>query len=104
LPRVLPCPHLLSCPTRRSSDLPTCREAWLRRCRRSSPGSCSIARASAGRCCARAPSRHFTICSSSGSSLTFVRRRKVSELPEERPEEHTSELQSRENLVCRLLL
>src|SRR5690606_40586621 len=32
------------------------------------------------------------------------RQRKCTRCPDERSEEHTSELQSRENLVCRLLL
>src|SRR5690606_40487639 len=36
--------------------------------------------------------------------LDVVRRREAMQTTRERSEEHTSELQSRENLVCRLLL
>src|SRR5690606_40982292 len=55
--------------------------------------------------CARSASFHTSGLSSSRS--TSSRRstlRSKSKIPPERSEEHTSELQSRENLVCRLLL
>src|SRR5690606_39815964 len=80
---------LHSFPTRRSSDLPP---GW----RSSSTGG--------GRCCGPVPapargSRRPSV-NWHGACLrdTSPRRRK------HRSEEHTSELQSRENLVCRLLL
>src|SRR5690606_41956137 len=83
------CPLLLPFPTRRSPDLSAC--AWATR---------PSARPTAGGWCARAGSctaRHrrsgtaARACSPDWPTAT-------------RSEEHTSELQSRENLVCRLLL
>src|SRR2546430_3804225 len=50
---------------------------------------------------ARTGMRSFRHCSASGSSLSTVMR---STPGMERSEEHTSELQSQSNLVCRLLL
>src|SRR5690606_22371379 len=37
-------------------------------------------------------------------TLTFDEANNINQAPKERSEEHTSELQSRENIVCRLLL
>src|SRR5690606_41039134 len=83
--------NLHSFPTRRSSDLPLRKSSPSRSIRR--PGSCrTTAAPSPGRSASRAtsPSRP-TSCSASSIAPS-------------RSEEHTSELQSRENLVCRLLL
>src|SRR5688572_32804948 len=71
-------PYLHSFPTRRSSDLSA---STARRAARSVAGS--TARSS------RFPTSARSIAGSS---------------PQERSEEHTSELQSQSNLVCRLLL
>src|SRR5690606_41837054 len=92
-------PHHLPFPTRRSSDLTwapptaTSTTATLLKATRCGPSSsrasCSL-RPSTPRRSGRPPS---------GSSTGAPRRTSRS-----RSEEHTSELQSRENLVCRLLL
>src|SRR5690606_40413587 len=103
---LLSCPHasalprhLHSFPTRRSSDLPD-RDALQRRGR-----ACAARRAEG---CARDDRR------SAGSLHDSSERRAAATSAEaahdieseraDRSEEHTSELQSRENLVCRLLL
>src|SRR5690606_40803865 len=65
------------------SRVSRCRRTW--RCRTGSPSSCRAGNTAPARPCARAPPRR---------SRARCRR----------SEEHTSELQSRENLVCRLLL
>src|SRR5690606_41293171 len=78
-----PVPH--SFPTRRSSDLRRCRPRRTRCCR------------PRGR---RPPARTASSCGPG----TRVPRRWSCRCPPIRSEEHTSELQSRENLVCRLLL
>src|SRR5207302_8590102 len=72
---------LHSFPTRRSSDLTT--------------ASCRRRRATTGRASGCRPTRSCR-CTGRGSRRRGRRGR--------RSEEHTSELQSRENLVCRLLL
>src|SRR5206468_12713136 len=96
---TLPLPHLHSFPTRRSSDLPHGRIDVLVRC---------VGDASS----------HVVRRWSHRTDPDFVRRiaaeeREVAERAEEirfrrvreaRSEEHTSELQSRSDLVCRLLL
>src|SRR5690606_41527402 len=90
---------LHSFPTRRSSDLRGfTRPSWLRRrsawrsrrsCCALSYGTCSGASSSS----LASPSSASTASTGTGWSG-----------PYSRSEEHTSELQSRENLVCRLLL
>src|SRR5690606_40843444 len=86
---------LHSSPTRRSSDL-TCRAAALG----------APTRRAAAPLVGGAPVR----CRRSGPAPPSPRRALLAGLVEEllqllgRSEEHTSELQSRENLVCRLLL
>src|SRR5690606_41777123 len=77
---------LHSFPTRRSSDL-------------SSNRPCSPLSSRACRCSVRRPG-----LSDLGSRRRPSRVGKASSTALERSEEHTSELQSRENLVCRLLL
>src|SRR5690606_39848802 len=94
-PRGLP-----AFPTRRSSDLGTWRpgSASSTTCPRPSPP-----RGRRSRCCPRTrrppsaptPSPSTRGCCSSGTTTARC---------PARSEEHTSELQSRENLVCRLLL
>src|SRR5690606_41978413 len=75
--------YLHSFPTRRSSDLGW--PIWLRLWRRPASPSSSSCTAGRGACCS---STSFPACPGALA----------------RSEEHTSELQSRENLVCRLLL
>src|SRR5690625_5828322 len=70
--------HILSFPTRRSSDL-SCGSSTSRCCWAASPSGCSCGARARG-CPSRSPA------------------------PSPRSEEHTSELQSRGQLVCRLLL
>src|SRR5690606_40056163 len=84
--------HRPSFPTRRSSDLTSstsslCGESRAGR-RRAGGGWCSSSTSSVFR----------------SRSRTAVRTRRDQNLPRSRSEEHTSELQSREKLVCRLLL
>src|SRR5205085_10366266 len=89
-------PHLHSFPTRRSSDLP-CRPI-SKVCRRGSGYNASAMPSPRGGvpsstaslfACRRRPSRCSTPCAQHWRT---------------RSEEHTSELQSQSNLVCRLLL
>src|SRR5690606_42059233 len=85
-------PNLHSFPTRRSSDLP--------------PVSINSGMASATRSAVAGPrpirkSRIFEVRS---PVMRPPSREDGAELRASRSEEHTSELQSRENLVCRLLL
>src|SRR5690606_41984700 len=90
LERSAPPPDPPSFPTRRSSDLAT---TWARACRSPVMGRSQTFR----------PSRR---------SITAIRSHPCSPRPnwtatrppDGRSEEHTSELQSREKLVCRLLL
>src|SRR5690606_41963546 len=78
-------PDLHSFPTRRSSDLFTT--------------SISARRSTKGRCGAATVTSSSTVLPLRSTNVPMVL------LPaSERSEEHTSELQSRENLVCRLLL
>src|SRR5690606_39968505 len=87
---------LRSFPTRRSSDL----QAWMRKCSMprcsgvSSTCQWSLPRCTMGSAChsSSAVMRHSTSAHDCGRGKAG------------RSEEHTSELQSRENLVCRLLL
>src|SRR5690606_42048818 len=85
---------LHSFPTRRSSDLLGCASAWY------ASGACD---------------EDSRTCSGAGGSSTLAGRRALGLVvcrsrsaftadAGSRSEEHTSELQSRENLVCRLLL
>src|SRR5690606_41483250 len=74
-------------PTRRSSDLSTCRF-----CPTVKPETGLARNTTAAATSSGVPSRPMTHCSS------------ASRYASGRSEEHTSELQSRENLVCRLLL
>src|SRR5690606_40280277 len=96
-------PHLRSFPTRRSSDLSALSSTALAR------SACSVP---AGIC-----SRVWRIACVSSSIWSWVTQpaemtaSRVSpknaiafDVEDDRSEEHTSELQSRENLVCRLLL
>src|SRR5690606_39765697 len=91
-------PHLHSFPTRRSSDLWASSPAALRRSWCSSlPGGTGLSSPLPGVIVfvgAPAPG---------ANSVARLLARWVSS-PAARSEEHTSELQSRENLVCRLLL
>src|SRR5690606_39712475 len=84
--------HLHSFPTRRSSDLSPSSTTWAGRSRRWRPswGSGS--------------GKWTTNATPWGSSSTRCRKALFSSIPTTRSEEHTSELQSREKLVCRLLL
>src|SRR5690606_42136338 len=75
-------PHLHSFPTRRSSDL--------------TPSRCTSRTTSTSPC--PSPSAPLSCASSRSARRTWL------STPALRSEEHTSELQSRENLVCRLLL
>src|SRR5690606_39464116 len=67
-------------------------------------GPCSKSKSHPG--CGASRSRRSSSSSHAGSSSTAGRRRVAYQPPSpwSRSEEHTSELQSRENLVCRLLL
>src|SRR5690606_41850292 len=88
-------PRLHSFPTRRSSDLPSS-PATLKVSKRTRclPGSWhNFTR----KCRRRARSWSTAICPSGTCCSRRCAKR-------QRSEEHTSELQSRENLVCRLLL
>src|SRR5690606_39919925 len=87
---------LHSFPTRRSSDL---RGRWENRCPRypCRQAAETVGRQSrgSGRSCPGSRARPASFAA--GQPARRIRQR-------ERSEEHTSELQSRENLVCRLLL
>src|SRR5690606_41863927 len=88
-------PALHSFPTRRSSDLTSCGRsctAWP-----CSPSTATwITRAPTP---ARSRATPSSACARGSASVVIP-----SSEPTVRSEEHTSELQSRENLVCRLLL
>src|SRR5690606_41601762 len=89
--------HLHSFPTRRSSDL-----IAARRNRTTSAASWNEASGTAARCWDSGPLR-----SDRGSFRAWLPARGrvgSADRDQVRSEEHTSELQSRENLVCRLLL
>src|SRR5690606_41486329 len=104
---VIPChtapPHLHSFPTRRSSDLKDCRQplntitaslvAWLA----GGPVGFRLAR------CQRTPA-HLRTHHLRLDPCMAGQGHSRQHLMLARSEEHTSELQSRENLVCRLLL
>src|SRR5690606_41539333 len=99
LPVPTDAPDLHSSPTRRSSDL------LLVACCAAAT-ACSSAAASAERAAAASGSAEHAPRETQAVDLTRARQM-LAELPvrvEDRSEEHTSELQSRENLVCRLLL
>src|SRR5690606_39898366 len=81
---------LHSCPTRRSSDLSSNHVIWSR-VPRQNPSS-----GTAGEDCNHPPD--------GVAEIMFPHRSTTSTWQVSRSEEHTSELQSRENLVCRLLL
>src|SRR5690606_39552041 len=87
-------------PTRRSSDL-----TWIA-C--TTPSNCtsprSVVRTISARPMRSAARTSLHSPSTSSTSATFSTRTCVSLPQRRRSEEHTSELQSRENLVCRLLL
>src|SRR5690606_40001383 len=95
-------PHLHSFPTRRSSDLHLLPPAWRSFCssRRFLNSSISLSSPPSDWICARSSSLRLRSNSlrshSSGISASRCSSRDR--------KEHTSELQSRENLVCRLLL
>src|SRR5690606_4731243 len=85
-------PTVLSFPTRRSSDLSTSSRRGGTTARPTRPGTSVSSRTAAPRAwtrCRTTPRRSAT---------------SVPTGPRTRSEEHTSELQSRENVVCRLLL
>src|SRR5690606_40410470 len=86
--------HWLSFPTRRSSDLFTALSGW-RVCSASSTSWMSFP-------FVRARMLHCEAAGKSPVRCSLLDRKPVESPP--RSEEHTSELQSRENLVCRLLL
>src|SRR5690606_39431901 len=92
--------YLLSFPTRRSSDL---LQGEIR------TGADGVARFSSG--IANYPPIGASACPVRATDLAAIycdfggaRHIRVGHLSQDRSEEHTSELQSRENLVCRLLL
>src|SRR5690606_41601168 len=92
--------HLPSFPTRRSSDLGSATQPFTL------PRICSISSRTSARSAHLCPSASISsLRSLPPLSVSSVR---VSETTStailSRSEEHTSELQSRENLVCRLLL
>src|SRR5690606_41793316 len=91
------CDHTPCYPTRRSSDL-TCDGSAPGSTRRNASG---LAAASRTRC--GSPKRRFS-ASSQNSCRISVSGSAAVRTASLRSEEHTSELQSRENLVCRLLL
>src|SRR5690606_40566930 len=91
-----PLPSLPSFPTRRSSDLPNFVQPRSRLRYSINSWSLRFTPFLFAFFSFRAPQLHATL---------YGTRSKVCQLSlEERSEEHTSELQSRENLVCRLLL
>src|SRR5690606_41899189 len=101
--RVLPCllshppaatRHLRSLPTRRSSDLSS---GWSTSSRPTT-ASTSLPTRSPSSASRRPPRRRRS------NSPPRARPRSTCPTSPTRSEEHTSELQSRENLVCRLLL
>src|SRR5690606_40325238 len=100
----LPCscarahPALHSFPTRRSSDLTSCVVPRMR----AGPGPPSTAWVMKG--CTSGDSPLAARITPVASSTTHAALRSAGEGMRSRSEEHTSELQSRENLVCRLLL
>src|SRR5690606_41895653 len=91
-------PHLHSFPTRRSSDLPRTARVLLGRVR--APGGQGPAPAAAGH---RVRAGRLS-CVPAARLQGPYRHLRVAHGQRARSEEHTSELQSRENLVCRLLL
>src|SRR5207302_11344864 len=97
LPLSRPHRPLHSFPTRRSSDLAAMmnRRRFLMR-----TGSATAALVGGGLCFASLPGDNLPDGSQSRNMIT----RAAQEAIDRRSEEHTSELQSRENLVCRLLL
>src|SRR5690606_41471544 len=84
-----------SFPTRRSSDLPRKRRV---RCTRASNGMAPLRGVAYSRCEHAGRTQHRPL------RYTPRRLRDYTPCLQRRSEEHTSELQSRENLVCRLLL
>src|SRR5690606_40883086 len=98
----LPDPVLLSFPTRRSSDLPSgspggdAPSSAAASVHRDSASSASTPYASSNTASTRCPGARPAMCNARAPSATAA--------APARSEEHTSELQSRENLVCRLLL
>src|SRR5690606_42130714 len=100
--------HLCDCrclhpsPTRRSSDLTSCATPAV-----NSPMAASFSLITSC-CCAwrrvSLASRNSAVRSDTLRSSSLAQRCNSSRLDCRRSEEHTSELQSRENLVCRLLL
>src|SRR5207249_10519681 len=94
----VPLPHLHSFPTRRSSDLsrsgPAARPAKFHSLWKSSP-RCSRK---------RRPRRAARCLSPKARPAAFITRTRKRCCRAMRSEEHTSELQSRFDLVCRLLL
>src|SRR5690606_39894592 len=88
---------LHSFPTRRSSDL--CFHAHARTVRDGSPSEHALPGPRSTRRCGKLKKR-----GGSSTPLTARRGESAGRLRAQRSEEHTSELQSRENLVCRLLL
>src|SRR5690606_41958027 len=104
---LLPCSaahrHLRSFPTRRSSDLPTSRtrRATAATIRADSMRqSASIVR----RTSCSMPRVFSGVAQLRAQAVFLLADLRCVVLAEIRSEEHTSELQSRENLVCRLLL
>src|SRR5207249_11456505 len=95
--------HLHSFPTRRSSDLtsPSWKPANLRVCSQRLKGTKS------GSLCfrmANSPSTKFGVCSGFPPRHDSIWKVRNERHCRARSEEHTSELQSRFDLVCRLLL
>src|SRR5690606_39310625 len=93
--------HLHSSPTRRSSDLPA---------RRSTPPAAAVDSPAIGSSACAEIDPSYEVAPESAVRLLRLRgdrpqsRSASISGPPARSEEHTSELQSRENLVCRLLL
>src|SRR5690606_41294719 len=86
-------PDLHSFPTRRSSDLWSLRTVPMR----------SLCRVTLHRCSPQRSPPSTSTCRWSTSKPGYAPIQSLLRSPR-RSEEHTSELQSRENLVCRLLL
>src|SRR5436309_12313440 len=84
----------LSFPTRRSSDLAQCRRQRARAAPRQSPPAVG----------GGTPSAPHRGRGATGGTSQRLSARALRGAGAARSEEHTSELQSRENLVCRLLL
>src|SRR5690606_41202550 len=94
--------HLHPFPTRRSSDLSLLVESW--RATRGRRDSSDVGSCGGMRCVDGMRAHGADVARHRGETEQRWRLCRVLLELSERSEEHTSELQSRENLVCRLLL